>query len=302
MRRPSSAFRTTRHRVGIVAAGCATTAALVLVAGCGAAHHNQHASGQGHATAGQALALAARSTAKLRSLTVVEKMTVQGFPLPAGGGLIPGAGTGGGQASGSFTMRATASMRLRPTLLAAIAVHMDLAGKSVILHEILTSRAIYLKMPGMIPTRAGKPWAKISLASLPNGMTLRKLFAQTQNGNPLTAMGSPQALAKFLATAKHLRIVREQSVNGVATTEYSGVIDLRSLAAAMPAAERKFFGSLGPAHVRFWIDRQYQMRKMVMRLAFDKASIAVTANVTSINKPVRIVPPPASQVSAISHP
>lgn len=298
-------------------AGCVTTAALALIGGCGtgSAGHvagGGHSAGSGHAAdighggqaaASQAIALAARTAAKLTSLTVVETMTMHGIPLPSGGGLIPGAGAGGGvPASRTLTMRATASMRLRPALLAAIAVNMDIAGRSVILDEILTSRAIYLKMPGILPTRAGKPWAKISLASLPNGMSLRKLFAQTQNGNPLTAMGNPQALAKFLATAKHLQVVRDQSVDGVATTEYSGVIDLRSLATAMPTAERPFLGSLGPARIRFWIDHQHQMRKMVMQLAFGKASIALTANVTSINKPVRIVPPPASQVSAISHP
>ncbi len=299
----SSAFSISRHRLGIVAAGGAATAALTLLGGCDAAHQGQHAGGQRHITAGQAVALAAKRAAKLTSLTVAETMTMHGVPLPSGGGLIPGAGTGGGgPASRSFTMHATASMRLKPALLAAIAVKMDLGGRSVVLDEIFTGKAIYLKMPGILPTRAGKPWAKISLASLPNGTSLRELFARTQTGNPLTAMGNPTALAKFLAAAKNVRVIRDQSVDGVVTTEYSGVIDLRSLATAMPSADRKFFGSLGPAGIRFWIDHQHQMRKMVMRLAFGKASIALTANVTSINQPVRIVPPPASQVSAISHP
>jgi hypothetical protein len=299
----SSAFSISRHRVRIVAAGGAATAALTLLGGCGAAHQGQHAGGQRHITAGQAVALAAKRAAKLTSLTVSETMTMHGIPLPSGGGLIPGAGTGGGgPASRSFTMHATASMRLKPALLAAIAVKMDLGGRSVVLDEIFTGKAIYLKMPGILPTRAGKPWAKISLASLPNGTSLRKLFARTQTGNPLTAMGNPTALAKFLAAARHVRVVRDQSVDGVVTTKYSGVIDLRSFATAMPSADRKFFGSLGPADVKFWIDHQHQMRKMVMRLAFGKASIALTAKVTSINQPVRIVPPPASQVSAISHP
>ncbi len=115
-------------------------------------------------------------------------------------------------------------------------------------------------------------------------------------------MGNPAGLAKFLAAGKNLRVIRDQSVDGVATTEYSGVIDLASLVPSMPAAEQHMFGSLGPATIRFWIDHQHQMRKMIMRFAFGKASIAMRVNVTSINKPVRIVPPPASQVSAISHP
>jgi hypothetical protein len=297
-----------------VAAGCVASAALVL-AGCSTTHQSHPSGGQGHATgqghsggqgqaaAGRAIALAAKSAAKLTSLTIVETMTMHGIPLPSGGGLSPGAGAGGGTpTSGSMTMHANASVRLKPALLAAIAMNMNLAGKSVVFDEILTSRAIYLKIPAMLPTPAGKPWAKISLASLPNGTSLRKLFEQTQNGNPLTAMGNPAGLARFLAAAKQLRVIRDQSVDGVATTEYSGVIDLRSLAPSMPAAGQHMLGSLGPATIRFWIDHQHQMRKMSMRFGFGKASIAMVANVTSINKPVRIVPPPASQVSVISHP
>ena len=248
--------------------------------------------------------MAARSAAKLTSLTMVETMTMRGIPLPGGGGLTPGASTDGGLGNGSLTMRANISMRLRPALLADVAIHMNIGARSVTIDEILTSRAIYLKAPGVLPTRGAKPWAKISLASLPNGMSLRKLFQRTQNGNPLTAMGSPSALSKFLAAAKHLKVVRDQTVDGVATTEYSGTLNLRSLASEMPAAERNLVRSsgLGTIPFRVWIDHQHYLRKMVMRLAFGKALIALTANITSINKPVRIVPPPASQVSVISHP
>ena len=199
-------------------------------------------------------------------------------------------------------MHAKASVRLKPALVAAVAMTMHFPGKSVVFDEILTSRAIYVKIPGILPTHAGKPWAKISIASLPSGTSLRKVFAQMQNQNPLTAMGNPAGLAKFLATAKHVRVVRDQIVDGVETTEYSGVIDLRSLTSSMPSDAQGFFSSLRPATIKFWIDHQHQMRKMTMRFAFGKASIDMAANVTSINQPVRIAPPPANQVSVISHP
>lgn len=291
-----------------MAAACVATTALFL-AGCGTAHQSghagsqSHAGSQGHLTASRAIALAARSAAKVTSLTLVENMTMHGIPVPGAGGLIPGTGGGAGApANGSLAIHATASMRLKPALLAAIAMNMHFGGRSVQVAEILTSRAIYMKIPGMLPTQAGKPWAKISLASLPNGTSLRKLFEQAQKGNPLTAMGNPSGLAKFLAAAKHLRVVRDQSVDGVPATEYSGIINLRALAPSMSATERQIFGSLGPASIRFWIDHQHQMRKMDLRFALGKASIVMAVHVTSINKPVRIVPPPASQVSVISHP
>ena len=129
-----------------------------------------------------------------------------------------------------------------------------------------------------------------------------------QSGNPLTAMGSPALLAKFLATAKHLRVVGDQSVDGVPVTEYSGTVSLPSLMAAMPAAERRLMGTapaslhLSGVPFKVWIDRQHHTRKMVMRFAFGKISMAVTVHVTSINQAVRISAPPASQVSALSSP
>src|SRR5258708_21776019 len=114
------ALARSRLRVGSGAAGGAATAALTLLGGCGAAHQGQHAGGQRHITAGQAVALAAKRAAKLTSLTVSETMTMHGIPLPSGGGLIPGAGTGrGGSASRNFTMHAAARIRPKPPLLAS---------------------------------------------------------------------------------------------------------------------------------------------------------------------------------------
>jgi len=54
--------------------------------------------------------------------------------------------------------------------------------------------------------------------------------------------------------------------------------------------------------LRVWIDGQHQVRKVAMRMAFRNVSMSFTVNITSINRPVRIVPPPSSQVSVLSHP
>jgi hypothetical protein len=284
-----------------VAVGCATAAALIGGCGTGSTGHS------GKADARQAIALAVRESAKITSLTMVETVTMRGLGTSsAGDGLIPGGSPGsGGAGNGALTARVNTKMRLKPTLLAAMSINMHLAGKPISIEEILTSRAIYIKVPGGgLPTQAGKPWAKISLASLPNGINLRKLFEKMQNGNPLTAMGSPKALAKFLASAKHLRVIGDQTVGGVTTTEYAGILNRNALMAAVPAAQKKVIRSSGVTSIpfRMWIDRQHHMRKMTMRLAMGKASMSLIANITSINAPVRIVPPPASQVSTIRTP
>jgi hypothetical protein len=303
MTRHSAATSTTPYRRGGAAAGFAATLTLALIAGCGSGSPGQSGGGNGgNVTAAQAVAAAAKNSAKITSMTAVETMTMRGLGMPSSGGLMTG-GTGA-LGNGTVKMRANARLRLKPSLLAALSMNMDMAGRSIHFDEIFTSHAIYVKSPGLVPTHAGKPWGKISLAALPGGMNLRKLFSQSQNGNPMTAMGSPSALAKFLANAKHLRVVGHETVDGVATTEYAGALNLRALVAAMPAAQKNLLGPDAPTSIPFrvWIDGQHYTRKMVMSFAFGKVSMALTVHITSINKPVRIVAPPASQVSAISTP
>src|SRR5262245_64385191 len=105
MSRLSSAFSVTRYRAGALVAGCAATAALTLVASCGTTQQNHGA--QRQVTAHQAVAMAARSAAKITSLTMVETMTMNGIPLP---GLTPCASRGGGRARGNWMRTATVNL------------------------------------------------------------------------------------------------------------------------------------------------------------------------------------------------
>jgi hypothetical protein len=307
---PTSSAVSRRSASGTVAALWAV-ATVVLAVGCTTSSHgspsahgtssshgtpSQHTSspagGAGSLSASQALALASRNASKVSSLTLKESAVLHGLPATAGIG-----------SARALKLIMDERLRLKPTVAAELSMHINVAGKALALQEILTSRALYLRAPGIAPASPGKPWAKISLSALPNGMNLRRLFSQTQNNGPFSQLGSPQALAKLLGAAKNVRVVRNQVVNGVSTTEYSGVISSRSILALMPAADRKLFGSL-PSGLRFggpfrvWIDGQHFMRRVELRFSFRKVSIAVRVDVTSINQPVTIVPPPASQVSA----
>jgi hypothetical protein len=309
MSRISSAI-SRRSAAGTVAALWAVAAA-VLAVGCTTSSHgspaahgtssshgqpSQHTSSPaaraGSLTASQALALASRKAGKVSSLTLRESAILHGLPATAGFG-----------SSSALKLIMDERLRLKPTVAAELSMQIHAAGKALALEEILTSRALYLRAPGIAPASPGKPWVKISLATLPNGMNLRRLFSQTQSNGPFSQLGSPQALAKLLGAAKNVRVVRNQVVNGVSTTEYSGVISFRNILALMPAADRKAFGSL-PSGLRFggpfrvWIDGRHFLRRIELRFNFRKVSITVRVHVISINQPVTIAPPPASQVSA----
>jgi len=309
MSRISSAV--SRKSAASTVAALGAVAAAVLAAGCTTSSHgtpsahgtssshgtpSQHTSsapsGAGSPSAAQALALASRNASHVSTLTLKETATLHGLPAAAGLG-----------SSSALKLIMDERLRLKPTVAAELSMHINVAGKALALQEILTSHALYLRAPGIAPASPGKPWAKISLAALPNGMNLRRLFSQTQSNGPFSQLGSPQALAKLLAAAKNVRVVRNQVVDGVSTTEYSGVISFRNILALMPAADRKAFGSL-PSGLRFggpfrvWIDGRHFMRRIELRFNVRKLSIAVRVDVTSVNQPVTIVPPPASQVSA----
>jgi len=291
-------------------------AALILAAaaGCAASPHAtsrpaRHSSpgagrpatsaaghGTGSAGATQAVAAASRTTTLLSSFALTESVSLHGLPAAAG------LGATGAPAGGAARLAMHEQMRLRPSLLAAVSMHMAIGGHALAIDEIMTSRALYLRAPGLLPN-GGKPWTKVSLASLPNGMTLRKLFTQAQSSAPFSQLGSPQALAKLLKVAQHVRVVGHDAVDGAPVTEYSGVISLRHMIALMPAADRKLLGS-APAGLRaagpfrVWIDARHYLRRIELRLRFGKVSMQARVDVTAINQPVSIVPPPASQVSA----
>jgi len=250
------------------------------------------AGGGGSLSATQAIASAARDATHISSLALTMSVTMHGLPA------VAGTGTPTGRA-GRLTMHE--QMRLRPSLLASVNMHVAIAGHALVIDEILTSKALYLRAPGLLPN-AAKPWTKVSLASLPNGTTLRKLFTQAQSNAPFSQLGSPLALARLLKVAQNVRVVGHQVVDGVSATEYSGVISLQRLFSLMPPAQRRLIGSL-PAGMRvsgpfrIWIDAKHEMRRMELQLHFLKVSMAMRVDVTSINQPVRIVPPPASEVS-----
>src|SRR5579859_7881839 len=264
-------------------------AALIVVAGCAASPHGassaaarhsvrpgprvQHATAAAHRTARgvaittQAIAAASRDTALVSSFALTESVILHGLPAATGGTGIP--------VKGAVRLTMHEQMRLRPSLLAAATIHMTIAGHALAIDEIMTPHALYLKARGLLPSAK---WTKVSLASLPNGMTLRKLFAQAQGSAPFSQLGSPQALAGLLKLAQHVRVDSHQIVGGVPVTEYSGVISLRHIIALMPAADRQLFGS-APSGIgisgpfRVWIDARHYLRRMVLQMRVGKISM-----------------------------
>jgi hypothetical protein len=191
--------------------------------------------------------------------------------------------------------------QLTPILLADTRWDLVPGNKSMVIREIFTPKAIYAETHGVMPSHATRPWTEISRRNLPPGASFSGLVE-----NPLTdpLAGNPGRVAGLLAAAASLRKVGIQPVDGVQATEYSGTLTTSALMPLLPGPEawtpliRTLLRRSRSTSFQAWIDGQYHVRKLVLRIRGARStSMIITVDVTSINQPVRIVPPPASQVT-----
>jgi hypothetical protein len=262
-----------RQRQAAVAAACA--AAATLLAACGAA-----------GGAASAKPLSPRQVITLASDTADRATSVTGnYTVQAGTG--PAEITTG-----------TVSVRLKPTFLIGENLSVSADGQKLAMSEIISAQAIYLK-EAALSGETGKPWVKISLSSLSGGLgsLVSQLLQTAQNSNPL---GQTQVLA----SAKDVRAHGTQVVDGVQTTRYTGSV---TPAAALKTLSPKLRASLAPmlnlisGDIAFtvWIDGQHHVRKLIETETVSGQPVTVTMNITSINQPVHVTLPPASQVASM---
>lgn len=191
-------------------------------------------------------------------------------------------------------MSGTTQLRIKPLLLHA-SVHLSVAGQNLPVNEIVNGKAIYLHM-SLLTREIGKPWLEIPFSSLgKNGSSLQQLFQNIQNENPVMQ-------TRMFATAKHVRKVGAQTINGVPTTEYQGSFTPSGALAALPHSLRKLASPAmktisGTIRFKVWIDAQHLTRKADVVETVQGQTVATTVTVTSINQPIHVTLPPASQVA-----
>jgi hypothetical protein len=247
-----------------------SAAALILVAAC-----SSGGSASTPMTPRQALLAAATQAQKVTSAT--ETLTVKDT------GASPSTTTG------------TIQFRLKPTLLISGDLDATAAGTTTRVKMVITGTAIYFSEPS-VTSQLGKPWVSVDLSSLAgtSGAGLAQLV-QTMHSNTFTSQ------ARAYTAAQDTRVVGEQTVGGVSTTEYAGSVKAAAALKAMPASLRQALApelqALGNTTIYFreWIDGQHHLRKMAVTETLNGDTIDTTINVTAVNQPVSITPPPASQ-------
>jgi hypothetical protein len=202
---------------------------------------------------------------------------------------IKTSGVLGSTTTGTIQFRRTPTPEFSENLIAGV------AGKSVQVKVILTGTALYLH-ESALAREFGKPWLEIRLSALDKARlaAFAQIVQNLQSDNFLN-------VTQMFAAVKNVRSIGKRTVEGVPTTEYGGSFRAGELSRALPPSLRKALATslrmLGNSAVTFyiWVDGQGYPRKTFDVATVNGVTINTTLNITAINQPVQITPPPASQ-------
>jgi hypothetical protein len=169
------------------------------------------------------------------------------------------------------------------------------------MNEIVTPSSVYIKLAMISQAlHTSKPWIAISFAALSKatGVNLTALFGALATSSPLNQ-------SQLFAGATNVRAVGTAVINGVPVTEYSGTVSMSKALAKLPASLRSSLGAViskaGISTAKFteWVDAQHQVRKVIVAETGNAVTETITTTITSINTPVSIQVPPASQTTSL---
>ncbi|MEU8781209.1 hypothetical protein [Streptomyces sp. NPDC048637] len=202
-----------------------------------------------------------------------------------------------GQVPGQGTVEGKASFSLRPR---AADMRMTASGgvKEGEFSVRLVGGAVYLGGGGQAAAVLdGKHWLKFALKDKEAG---------DFGGMQRQADQDPAAQASLLPQSDDVKKVGEETVDGVRTTHYAGVVDVAELqkkraAKSSPDAERRTkvveqYQQLGVSELRLdlWVGPGDRTVKLRERARAAQGPLDVTIRFFDVNKPVTVQAPPAS--------
>jgi hypothetical protein len=201
-------------------------------------------------------------------------------------------------------MTATFAEQLHPSLLASVNVASLSSGATSMpggLAEIVTPSTFYMKWSYLTQLlHTSKPWLAIPISSVSqsSGINLSQILDQTTGSGPLSQ-------SQELQGATSVRQVGTGSVDGVPVTEYTGTLSLDKsisyLSGAAKAQLQQAMANAGLTEATFtvWIDGQHTVRKAVVTESGKDITETIATTITSINQPVNIALPTASETSPL---
>lgn len=200
--------------------------------------------------------------------------------------------------AGSVNVGGTFQFQLKPSLMVDENLNAAEGGQSVAIDEILSGTTLYMKVPGL-SSQTSKPWVEINLSGVSGnlGAALNQLLQNAETSNPLTQ-------TQELTASKDAREVGTQVIDGVNTTHYAGTLSPSAALAKLSPSLRQDLSSTmnqlqGSISWNIWTDSQHNLRQLSETYSVAGSPFTLTMSVTSINQPVSVTLPPASQVTVL---
>lgn len=274
-----------KSHLGALRTAAVLAAVAAAAAGCssgGSGSSSSSSGGSGGTSVAELLSASAKNAASVKSFTA----TVD----------LHGSGSG---STGATSVTGTLTEQRQPTQLIQLATKSaEAAGINAgAMTVIETPAAIYAKIPSMSSLTGGKPYIEIPMSQAKGG-ALGPLVNEAQSSDPLDA-------TQLLGSATNPQKVGTATIDGVSTTEVKGTVPVSEALAKLPASQRGKVGQSlqqqGITQFQFqvWIDGQNNVRKSIYSYVGKSTTVTSTTTITSINQPVTISAPPASQVSQL---
>ncbi|MEU8432072.1 hypothetical protein AB0F18_04055 [Streptomyces sp. NPDC029216] len=188
-----------------------------------------------------------------------------------------------------------ASMRIKPSV--AMSMKMASPGEGGSVEVRLLDGAMFMGSEGK--------WLKFDLKSLDPAAAKQLDGLGAGSGS---SAENPGDRAGDMLTAKDLKTVGEETIDGVKTKHVSGTVTIEqmraSLATATPEAKERQEKSIQKMegegiksmNMDMWIDESDHTKQFRMRAEAAKRPMDMTIKVLDLNKPVDVAAPPADQV------
>ena len=192
-------------------------------------------------------------------------------------------------------------------------LHLDMnaAGTSLTMDERIIGTTIYMRSPMLTRQIPGaKPWLKFDLAKLGKrmGVNFGAILNSSSTSDPT------QSLTYLQAASSSIQNLGTQQIGGVTTTHYHAIVNMRKvmnlLAARAPAGQRAAVRSsyqhvidqtgITTYPMDVWVDDQGLVRQMHMQMPVATSggeNMDMTMQLSDFGAPVKVSPPPASQVT-----
>ncbi|MCP9212156.1 DUF1396 domain-containing protein [Streptomyces cucumeris] len=264
------------------AAGALLTAALLCAGavGCGSEKAGDKSADTPAMSPVAAVKAAAKNTEKLTSLSY--RMS----------GRTPEEGRFSGEGAISFKPKA---MRMTMRTLDQ--------GDDVSLEMRFIGKTMYMGSDEFAPEMEGKRWIKLDVSTLGKGGSGDR-SASSLSGQ---ADKNPADESTFLSSSDNVKRVGKETIDGVSTTHYRGTVTVDQMRASLKGEDaetrerrEKNFEQLDEMGIErvsmdMWIDGEHHTKRFRMRGKGDKGPLDNTVTFLSINKPVTVKAPPASE-------